>query len=595
MAVSGNSCIFAVMKRNGFIYCLLCLSALWLMASCEDKRVVTALADISLMIDNERPDSALSLLDSIQGQDSQLGHHSRMLCRLYRLNAYNKLDTVFRSTGEAQELSEYFADHGSPNEQMQAYYLLGRAYQDIHEAPMALHYFQKASEVADTTAPDCNYRQLGRVYGQMSEIFCQQNLMEEDLRCTSLSIRYALLGSDTLCAVRSLVEKGNIYLVMGNSDSAIYVGEQASSIALTHGYRDISAAILGVVIRPLVEKGNITKARSYIERYEKESGYFDSEGNIENGREAYYYVKGLYYLSINQLDSAEYYFRKELRDGKDFNNQNAGSRGLALLYQKSHQPDSAAKYAFYSYAMNDSAYLVMATQEVEKSRAMYDYTRNQEIAKQEQDRANQEHKKLLWIGFLLFIVATISTYLIRKEKRERREVRDKYNDMVSTLAQTQSDLLMLRSHETELSQMIKEKEEKIDQLNEAIFSYQDKLGIQKESAENILLESPDYKELRVKGTRGIFLSESDWQHIYVMIINKLPNFYKFISSKKFELNDKEFKTSILVRLHVPPGDIAKMLNVTPAYITKIRNVMMKKLFGVDGKSKDLDIMLMDFS
>jgi len=226
---------------------------------------------------------------------------------------------------------------------------------------------------------------------------------------------------------------------------------------------------------------------------------------------------------------------------------------------------------------------------------MYDYTRNQEIARQEQDRADQEHEKLLRIGFLLILVATISTYLIRKERRKRRAVRDKYNVMVSALAQTQSDLLMLRSHETELSQMIKEKEEKIDQLNEAIFSYQDKLGTQKESAENILLESPDYKELRVKGTRGVFLTESDWQNIYVMIINALPNFYKFISSKKFELNDKEFKTSILVRLHVPPGDIAKMLNVTPAYITKIRNVMMKKLFGVDGKSKELDEMLMDFS
>jgi len=564
------------------------------MFGCTDKRETSTLATISLLIDNDCPDSALSLLDSIQFHNSQLERHSRMQCRLYRLNAYNKCDTVFRSTDEAQELSDYFADHGSPNEQMQAYYLLGRAYQDIHEAPMALHYFQKASEVADTSASDCNYRQLSRVYGQMSEIFCHQNLMEEDLKCTNLSIRYALLGSDTLCAVRSLVEKSNIYLILGNKDSAIYVGELASSIALAHGYRDISAAILGVVIRPLVETGDISKAKLYIERYEKESGYFDSEG-IQKGKETYYYVKGMYYLSINQLDSAEFYFRKELRDGKDFNNQNAGSRGLALLYKNKHQPDSAAKYAFYSYEMNDSAYFVMATQEVEKSRAMYDYTRNQEIARQEQDRADQEHEKLLRIGFLLILVATISTYLIRKERRKRRAVRDKYNVMVSALAQTQSDLLMLRSHETELSQMIKEKEEKIDQLNEAIFSYQDKLGTQKESAENILLESPDYKELRVKGTRGVFLTESDWQNIYVMIINALPNFYKFISSKKFELNDKEFKTSILVRLHVPPGDIAKMLNVTPAYITKIRNVMMKKLFGVDGKSKELDEMLMDFS
>ena len=245
--------------------------------------------------------------------------------------------------------------------------------------------------------------------------------------------------------------------------------------------------------------------------------------------------------------------------------------------------------------MNDSAYAQMATQEVEKAKAMYDYTRNQEIAQQEQHRADQEHEKLLRIVFLLLFVALISASLIRKERRKRKEVRDKYDRMVSTLAQTQSDVLILRSHETELSQMIREKEEKIDQLNEAIFSNKNMLRLQKESAESLLLESPDYKDLRIKGARGVVLSESDWQHIYIIIINTLPNFYKFISSKKFELNDKEFKTCILIRLHLPPGDIAKMLNVTPAYITKIRNSMMKKLFGMEGKSKELDVMLMDIS
>lgn len=332
-----------------------------------------------------------------------------------------------------------------------------------------------------------------------------------------------------------------------------------------------------------------------MKKYESESGYLDSNNNIEKGREVYYYSKGLYFLSINNYDSAECYFRKELRNGRDFNNQNAGSRGLALLFQKTHKPDSAAKYALYSYAMNDSVYVHMATQEVEKAKAMYDYSRNQEIAQQEQHRAAQEHERLLWIVFLLILVAMISASLIRRERRKRKEVRDKYDSMVSTLAQTQSDVLMLRSHETELSRMIKEKEEKIDLLNESIFSYQDKVGAQKESAESLLLESPDYKDLSIKGARGEVLSESDWQHIYVMIINTLPNFYKFISSKKFELNDKEFKTCILIRLHLPPGDIAKMLDVSPAYITKIRNSMMKKLFGVEGKSKELDAMLMDFS
>ena len=91
--------------------------------------------------------------------------------RLQKLNEYNKADSVFHTTTEAQALVDYFEDHGTPNEKMLAYYLLGRAYYDIHEAPLALNSFQTASEKADTTADNCDYRQLSRVYGQMSSLF----------------------------------------------------------------------------------------------------------------------------------------------------------------------------------------------------------------------------------------------------------------------------------------------------------------------------------------------------------------------------------------------------------------------------------------
>ena len=580
--------------RRLFIYLMMSV-LVHLLAGCEDKGVTAALADVSGLIANGRSDSALILLDSLESGELRLDRHSRMLCRLYRQNAYNKLDTIFRSTDEAQALADYFDDNGTPNEQMLAYYLLGRAYYDLHEAPMALRYYQIAVERADTTADDCNYRQLSRVYGQMGYLFYYQNLMEKSLQCDDKSIEYGLKGKDTLNAILSMPSKSASFDMLSKKDSAIYIAEQASALAYLHGYEDISAAILGGIISDLVEKGELIKAKQYMNQYESGSGYFDKQGNIEKGRETYYYSKGLWYLYCNHLDSAEFFFRKELRDGKDFNNQNAGSRGLALLFQKTHKPDSAAKYALYSYAMNDSVYAQMATDKVEQMQALYDYSRHQEIAQREQHRADKEHQRLLWIVFLLVLVVMISASLIRKEKRKRREVRDKYDSMVSTLAQMQTDVLMLRSHETELSQVIREKEKKIDKLNEAIFSYQNKTGKQKESSEGLLLESPDYSDLRVKAARGIVLSENDWQRIYVMIINSLPNFYKFITSKKFELNDKEFKTCILIRLRLSPGDIAKMLNVSPAYITKIRNSMMKKLFDVVGKSKELDAMLMEIS
>ena len=95
-----------------------------------------------------------------------------------------------------------------------------------------------------------------------------------------------------------------------------------------------------------------------------------------------------------------------MREGKDFNNQNGGAHGLAILFQKNHQLDSAVKYSLYSYTMNDSVYARMATNEIERARGLYDYTRIQEMAQKEEKRANAEHNKVLSACFVLFIVIT---------------------------------------------------------------------------------------------------------------------------------------------------------------------------------------------
>lgn len=276
--------------RRLFIYLMMSV-LVHLLAGCEDKGVTAALADVSGLIANGRSDSALILLDSLESGELRLDRHSRMLCRLYRQNAYNKLDTIFRSTDEAQALADYFDDNGTPNEQMLAYYLLGRAYYDIKEAPMALSSFLKASERADTTAADCDFRQLSRVYGQMGEIFYYQNLMEQSLQCDDKSIEYGFRGKDTLNAILSMAGKISPYYNLSKLDSAICIAEQASALAHLHGYEDISAGILGGIISALVEKGELIKAKHYMDQYKLGSGYFDKQGNIEKGRETYYYSK----------------------------------------------------------------------------------------------------------------------------------------------------------------------------------------------------------------------------------------------------------------------------------------------------------------
>ena len=57
---------------------------------------------------------------------------------LAALQAMNQADSVLTNDSLAQTLADYFDRHGTPNEQMEAYYLLGRTHADRGEAPAAL-------------------------------------------------------------------------------------------------------------------------------------------------------------------------------------------------------------------------------------------------------------------------------------------------------------------------------------------------------------------------------------------------------------------------------------------------------------------------
>ena len=256
------------------------------------------------------------------------GKYTAMRKGLDSINTLNRNDQPFTSAG-VQPYVDYFDDHGTSNEQVLAHYLLGRAYHEHGEAPMALKCYQEATERADTTATDCDYKQLSRVYGQMADIFYYQGLYRQELVYDKFAEKYAWKGDDTLTALMCHEQQSFAYKRLGLIDSAIYIVEEVANHYKEYGYPSDAAIALGTIVRDLVEKGEYSKARSFMHHYESESGLFDIEGNIQKGREIYYYTKGKLYLTRNMLDSAEYWFRKELQDGKDFNNQNAGAYGLA--------------------------------------------------------------------------------------------------------------------------------------------------------------------------------------------------------------------------------------------------------------------------
>lgn len=607
-------------RRAAGVLLFLCL----LTACVERKENVAALLRATQVMD-DRPDSALYILDSLMADTSRLTTHFLIQCRLHRLNACNNLDTIFTSVNVQQSLVRHFDDEGTPNEQMLAYYLLARAHSDRGEAPAALSSFMQAAERADTLAEDCNFSLLSRVYGQMSSVFYKQNLIQDYLNCLNKSINYAWMGKDTIMAINEYAHKMEAYDRLGNADSVIAICDSVFQRYSSFGYRKTAAQYYGQSIPALLIKGDTGQVRLHMSVYEKESGYFDANNHIEKGREGYYNFKGHYFLSICQYDSSEYYFRKELYEGNDFNNQNGASHGLALLFEKTHKPDSAAKYALYSYDMNDSVYAHMATDKVEQMKALYNYTHHQEAAQKEKERAEHEADKAqrrLYIIVLIVLLACYVTYIIWKK---RKRIREEYQKQLIALERMQFEVVKLRTHEAnylaliqekeealsqresekfeldelrrhavELNQLIQKKEEIVEQQQNEIAKYQHKEKLEKGNVESLFSKSAIHQLLEEKSNKGQLLTEDEWHEIHKLVIEILPGFYQFISSKQYALNISEYRTCILTRLHVKPSCISSLLDVSPSYISKIRPRIMKKLFCIDGSGKELDAALQEF-
>ena len=547
---------------------------------------------------------------------------ARQRLQLEELERMNRADSLMTNDSLALDLAEWFDRHGTPNEQLRAHYILGRTYADLGEAPQAIEAYNDAADRADTTDADCDYKTLAKVYAQMSTIYYNQNLMEDYLNCLQSSSVNALKANDTLMALKEKAYMMAGYDRLEEDDSLLSIFYNIYSGFNRLGEKQRAAQYCVMPVKSLLRKSRTEEAKSYLDIYEAYSGYFNN-GRVMKGREVFYYYKGMYYLSVNKYDSAEYYFRRELLWGTDYNNQNAASKGLAKLFTLTHRPDSAAKYAIYSYDMIDSVYAQMAINEVEQMAGMYNYSRFQRKAHIEKQRADNARLNSRILLFILIIAAILSLNIYNSLKRKRKIVHTRYANRMKQLAAAQSDIIMLRSHEREFSRLLQEKEKTIEGKDEELSSlrqhhtelinqisekklfietlqseiakYQGRKLHTNKTAESRLQESTVYKSLIKKADKGKVLTTEEWDELISLVIEVLPGYFQFLSNNQYILNPKEYRMCVLLRLHVNARSASNLIGVSPSSVTKMSKNVSKAIFERELTAKDLITELMEIA
>jgi hypothetical protein len=160
--------------------------------------------------------------------------------------------------------------------------------------------------------------------------------------------------------------------------------------------------------------------------------------------------------------------------------------------------------------------------------------------------------------------------------------------------QAADEILRLKQSEQALTDLISQKEADLARQETELLQYKQKskdIMNALSSEEALLQKLPNYISLVEKTNRGQRLSENDWKVIRMFVREELPQFHDFIKVRQRQLTDYEVKMSLLVRLYFKPKNIANALGVDSSYVTRVRRSILKKMFAVSGKSKDVDIMI----
>lgn len=561
------------MKRREFVLLRYSVffTLLYILVGCTENRVQMQRLQVIDSLMEAHPQAAYDSLcrfDSLEVPDAS--RKVAMKCRMLMAKAQNKLYLQLSADTKFQEVVDYYDSWGTDNEKMQAYYLLGCVYRDQKDAPKAMMSYKKAVECADTLSKECDYSTLSKVYGQMADIYRFQYLHKEAIGCEQKYGYYAARVKDNVSFIQSFDFIANEYLGLGDTLKAIEQTQKCHELFKMHGMQKLAAKTLPTLIYIYLQRSQYNEARCYMDIYEKESGLFNREGNIQEKYEHYYKLKGMFYLGVNRIDSAEYYYRKLGRYGFRYET----AQGLLSVYRKHLNGDSIRKYSISCEQEMDKILNGTQANAVVQAASLYDYTKLQK--KIDEEILHKERNKYLWM-FICFMVLGSLGFLVGKYKRMKDRMSQKIAKVNQRLEKASEELSLLQENK---DIFIQKKQNEIAALQDKLREYREKNEkYNLLDKEKILMESDivvRFMEMAKPKRNHIDPEEEDWQELYDALLQYKPLLFERI--RKGKLSPQEFQICILAYMGMDNTAIAFLINTTTKNVSNAKQKINRKLF-----------------
>ena len=540
---------------------------------------------------------------------------NRMRAELDSINQRNRNDQPF-TAADVQPYVDFFDDHGTPNDRLLAHYLLGRAYHEHGEAPMALQCYQDALDCADTTATDFDFYTLSSAYSQMATLYHSQLLLTNEIEARKKASYYALRAKQIKWSLYDQAMSAGAYMLLNKQDSAEIILKSALKQYREKGYIQEALLYSRLLIHLYIQQSNkLAEAKTLMDQFEAESDLFDENHELPSSQRQYYDYKARYFEGIHQLDSAEYYYRKIYHDGMPYISQDPMYRGLLSVFSKRHQADSIAKYAKLYCTANDSSIALKDRDQIARMTALYNYNRLQKEAHENEVKVYRLFIGLIIvlvvIGFAIIAVLLGYRYYQNKIKKLKTELADATEEYEDNLCQLQ---LLEKTHQTVISNI----QEELDQAHGESSDLRDKFAhaqqtISKinqdyEVEKNQLLEANEALNKKIEElqkntaiTKHMELSESFkkemivtqiltlaekrmgpvkeryWDELSKVFGNSFPALYKDLCQQCN--TPQNIRVCILTVLDIPNDDQAILMGTTKQRASNAKSDINKKLFN----------------
>lgn len=306
-------------------------------------------------VSSTHPDSALRLLEAlkpkIENAPERIKAYYGLMETKYMLNS----DARFTSDSTIRAVEKFYDRHGDDNHRMFSKLLLGCVNYTMGDNTEAMLNLEAAAASADTTSDDCLYVVLGQVYAHLSQVYLDEYMPRNVIRASRLCYRYSMKAGDTLTALSGLDHISNAYIFMGQPDSAVAVTLRSSRLFRESGYVEAAAISQAKLIEIYLDRNDTANAARCMTVFDRDSRVIDSHGNANPDYQGIYYVKAIYSVFTNRLDSAAYWLGKIRQiDNPSLNIREAAAYAAWQMYDKMGAKDSALKYATASSELSDS-------------------------------------------------------------------------------------------------------------------------------------------------------------------------------------------------------------------------------------------------